>query len=89
MADPDEVIPMAQTIPRDRRRIRGFARADLPRRHCCCSCGEQALRQLQQAPLGGEHPAVTARPARCVDLCGFGLRGGTLLRCWLHHVQKD
>jgi hypothetical protein len=44
---------------------------------------------LQKAPPGREDPVVTAPPARWVDLCGFALRGGTLLRCWLHHVQKD
>jgi hypothetical protein len=42
---------------------------------------------VQQAPPGRVHP-ITARAARCVDLRGFGLRGGALL-CWLHQVQKD
>jgi hypothetical protein len=30
-----------------------------------------------------------AGPAGRVDLLGFGMRGGTLLRCWLQQVQKD
>jgi hypothetical protein len=47
---------------------------------------------LLQAPTGRECPAVTVRPPRPalpVALCGFGLRGGTLLRCWLHQEQKN
>jgi hypothetical protein len=44
---------------------------------------------VQQAPPGREYAFVTARPARCADVRGFGLRGGPLLRWWLDKVQKD